>query len=200
MPDQTPAREQLIALLDAQGIDYRRDIPLSGWPADEAALWAPSEISPGRVNFGAQAARRAAIQRRRIEKLADAILGAGLFPPARVDEAEETRARAAELEAALSEANAARIRHLAINEQLRGRFAELEKRVAELEGERDKLARLLAAESARVATCDTCDTCHGPIHWIECPTGGWWAHDTPAWDDHHDAVTTFEAERGRGAR
>lgn len=33
----------------------------------------------------------------------------------------------------------------------RARFAELEKRVAELEGERDKLARLLAAESARLA-------------------------------------------------
>ncbi|MGW5387170.1 hypothetical protein [Nocardia sp. NPDC003963] len=38
-----------------------------------------------------------------------------------------------------------------------------------------------------------CDTCHTGIHWIDCPTGGWWAHDIhPA--DHHDAVTVMEVE------
>lgn len=33
----------------------------------------------------------------------------------------------------------------------------------------------------------TCRTCVTPIAWIDCPTGGWWAHDEhPA--DEHDAV------------
>ncbi|MFF9643662.1 hypothetical protein [Kitasatospora aureofaciens] len=32
----------------------------------------------------------------------------------------------------------------------------------------------------------TCATCHTAIHWIDCPTGGWWRHDQhPA--DGHDA-------------
>lgn len=85
------------------------------------------------------------------------------------------------------------------------RFAgdHFDREVGELKAERDRLARLLAAESARVAELEaqraivaTCDTCHGSIHWIECPTGGWWAHDTHP-DDHHDAVTTLEAERDK---
>lgn len=33
-----------------------------------------------------------------------------------------------------------------------------------------------------------CDTCHTRITWIECPTGGWWAHDIHPLDNH-DAVT-----------
>lgn len=34
---------------------------------------------------------------------------------------------------------------------------------------------------------DSCTACAGVIGWIECPTGGWWAHqDHPT--DHHDAV------------
>lgn len=31
-----------------------------------------------------------------------------------------------------------------------------------------------------------CTTCQQPIHWVDCPTGGWWRHDQhPA--DNHDA-------------
>lgn len=31
-----------------------------------------------------------------------------------------------------------------------------------------------------------CRRCGGPAEWIDCPTGGWWAHDVhPA--DGHDA-------------
>lgn len=34
---------------------------------------------------------------------------------------------------------------------------------------------------------DVCQDCKDFIHWIDCPTGGWWAHIThPA--DNHDAV------------
>ncbi|MFE7744428.1 hypothetical protein [Nocardia sp. NPDC057455] len=39
----------------------------------------------------------------------------------------------------------------------------------------------------------TCTVCGTGIHWIECPTGGWWAHEVhPA--DHHDAATLVEVE------
>lgn len=35
-----------------------------------------------------------------------------------------------------------------------------------------------------------CTVCQHDAHWIECPTGGWWAHAVhPA--DHHDADTGF---------
>jgi Fe-S-cluster-containing dehydrogenase component len=37
-----------------------------------------------------------------------------------------------------------------------------------------------------------CQHCHTPIQWIDCPTGGWWAHDDhPA--DGHDAEPTKES-------
>lgn len=29
-----------------------------------------------------------------------------------------------------------------------------------------------------------CDICGGEIHWIDCPTGGWWAHEVHPRDDH----------------
>lgn len=33
-----------------------------------------------------------------------------------------------------------------------------------------------------------CLVCQKGIHWISCPTGGWWAHDEhPA--DNHDAAS-----------
>ncbi|MFJ7269374.1 hypothetical protein ACIQV3_22480 [Streptomyces sp. NPDC099050] len=33
----------------------------------------------------------------------------------------------------------------------------------------------------------TCHHCQGRAEWIDCPTGGWWAHHThPA--DGHDAT------------
>ncbi|MGY1896171.1 hypothetical protein [Nocardia gipuzkoensis] len=35
-----------------------------------------------------------------------------------------------------------------------------------------------------------CEGCGNRINWIECPTGGWWAHETHP-DDNHDAVTSL---------
>ena len=29
-----------------------------------------------------------------------------------------------------------------------------------------------------------CRVCGGLIGWIDCPTGGWWAHDVHPADDH----------------
>lgn len=29
-----------------------------------------------------------------------------------------------------------------------------------------------------------CRHCLGRIEWIDCPTGGWWAHDVHPADDH----------------
>ncbi|MGW4786144.1 hypothetical protein [Streptomyces sp. NPDC004230] len=33
----------------------------------------------------------------------------------------------------------------------------------------------------RIADCLVCGT---PIAWVDCPTGGWWAHDVHPSDDH----------------
>ncbi|MPY47094.1 hypothetical protein [Streptomyces acidicola] len=42
----------------------------------------------------------------------------------------------------------------------------------------------------------TCRTCVTPIAYVDCPTGGWWAHDThPA--DGHDAVLAVGYALGR---
>ena len=39
-----------------------------------------------------------------------------------------------------------------------------------------------------------CKVCDGQCHWIGCPTGGWWAHQThPA--DHHDADLGWQPEQ-----
>ncbi|BAD58843.1 hypothetical protein [Nocardia farcinica] len=62
-----------------------------------------------------------------------------------LDEAEEARARAAELEAALSEANAARIRHLDVAEQLRARVAELEDEQAKVRAHIEQRPEYIAA-------------------------------------------------------
>lgn len=40
--------------------------------------------------------------------------------------------------------------------------------------------------------CDTCDT---GIHWIDCPTGGWWAHDHHPADDHDATSALVEIEQ-----
>ncbi|WP_280193240.1 hypothetical protein [Nocardia farcinica] len=37
----------------------------------------------------------------------------------------------------------------------------------------------------------TCTVCRTDIHWIDAPTGGWWAHDVHP-EDEHDAQTTTE--------
>ncbi|MFF6940428.1 hypothetical protein [Streptomyces lavendulae] len=38
----------------------------------------------------------------------------------------------------------------------------------------------------------TCQHCGTPATWIDCPTGGWWAHDDhPA--DGHDAEPAEES-------
>lgn len=79
-------RDQLAELIADQGIDLRRDIPVNGWPADEAAMYAemaPEKHTAERVNWDRQEARRAAIQRLRCEKVADALLSAGWQPPPR---------------------------------------------------------------------------------------------------------------------
>ncbi|MQY22675.1 hypothetical protein [Nocardia macrotermitis] len=49
-------------------------------------------------------------------------------------------------------------------------------------------------ESEPVITgqCDICD--HG-IHWIACPTGGWWAHDDVHPADYHDASTSVKVQQ-----
>jgi hypothetical protein len=40
-------------------------------------------------------------------------------------------------------------------------------------------------------TTSTCVRCNGRIRWLDCPTGGWWAHEEhPA--DNHDALSMFE--------
>ncbi|MFB7359693.1 hypothetical protein [Streptomyces gardneri] len=39
------------------------------------------------------------------------------------------------------------------------------------------------ADQMAVMVCTNCET---PVHWIDCPTGSWWAHEThPA--NGHDA-------------
>lgn len=44
-----------------------------------------------------------------------------------------------------------------------------------------------------------CPCCGEPFHWIECPTGGWWAHDVHP-DDDHDAAAggPVETDRAEG--
>jgi hypothetical protein len=39
--------------------------------------------------------------------------------------------------------------------------------------------RRLRAQAAMV-----CALCETPVGWIDCPTGGWWAHDTHPTDGH----------------
>ncbi|WBP89492.1 hypothetical protein [Kitasatospora cathayae] len=42
----------------------------------------------------------------------------------------------------------------------------------------------------------TCTTCHTAIHWIDCPTGGWWRHDQHPADNHdaeHDHIAAYHA-------
>lgn len=36
---------------------------------------------------------------------------------------------------------------------------------------------------------NSCCVCQGVIGWVECPTGGWWAHEQHPADDH-DAEPT----------
>lgn len=33
-----------------------------------------------------------------------------------------------------------------------------------------------------------CTVCHERVVWIDCPTGGWWAHDVHPSDDHDAEV------------
>jgi hypothetical protein len=42
-----------------------------------------------------------------------------------------------------------------------------------------------------------CDTCKQPMHWLNAPTGGWWAHDTHP-DDGHDARAAQRHTDARG--
>jgi hypothetical protein len=51
-------------------------------------------------------------------------------------------------------------------------------RVQELEAENARLAS--QARDLRI----TCAVCAGPVGYIDCPTGGWWAHDRHPVDGH----------------
>lgn len=42
-----------------------------------------------------------------------------------------------------------------------------------------------------------CTDCGGSIHWLDAPTGGWWAHDRHP-DDGHDAVPPRRTHDSRG--
>lgn len=42
-------------------------------------------------------------------------------------------------------------------------------------------------------TVGTCNKCYKTCHYIDCPTGGWWAHDIHPADDH-DADPGWEPE------
>jgi hypothetical protein len=48
--------------------------------------------------------------------------------------------------------------------------------------------RLLDAYRAEVLreAAPPCAVCETPIEWVDCPTGGWWAHHTHP-EDGHDA-------------
>lgn len=37
----------------------------------------------------------------------------------------------------------------------------------------------------------SCATCAEAVYWIDCPTGGWWAHAVHPNDDHDAATSTF---------
>lgn len=52
------------------------------------------------------------------------------------------------------------------------------------------LQRLAAtAAAADGPSTSVCGVCSGVVGWVDCPTGGWWAHEThPA--DEHDAKPT----------
>jgi hypothetical protein len=46
-------------------------------------------------------------------------------------------------------------------------------------------------QPGRVHTA-TCAVCSGVIGWIDCPTGGWWAHEQHPADDHDARLDTAE--------
>lgn len=51
----------------------------------------------------------------------------------------------------------------------------------------DQLLAEIDRLNARVRELQTtCAVCDGPVGYIDCPTGGWWAHAEHP-DDHHDA-------------
>ncbi|MGW2384444.1 hypothetical protein [Streptomyces sp. NPDC001658] len=45
---------------------------------------------------------------------------------------------------------------------------------------------LLVAEVRRLRATPpmVCINCETPVGWVDCPTGGWWAHETHPADDH----------------
>jgi hypothetical protein len=57
------------------------------------------------------------------------------------------------------------------------------------------MAAVLLAEIRRLRTQPSmvCINCETPVGWVDCPTGGWWAHEQhPA--DGHDADPRLAAE------
>jgi hypothetical protein len=43
-----------------------------------------------------------------------------------------------------------------------------------------------------MVTVAECQVCHRTVVWIECPTGGWWAHEDHP-DGEHDAQVVIGA-------
>jgi hypothetical protein len=50
----------------------------------------------------------------------------------------------------------------------------------------DVPALLAEVRRLRATPSMVCINCETPVGWVDCPTGGWWAHETHP-DDGHDA-------------
>lgn len=52
-------------------------------------------------------------------------------------------------------------------------------------------AEIIAALDGQTSTSTSaCDVCAQQVEWIDCPTGGWWAHLSHPSTTVHDAVVT----------
>lgn len=69
-----------------------------------------------------------------------------------------------------------------VGQQLKDALAEVEKLRSKLERAADPEADILI----------DCATCSQPAHWIDCPTGGWWAHEVHPADGHDAAAVEID--------
>lgn len=61
---------------------------------------------------------------------------------------------------------------------------------------REKAREWGLEDTALMNTQPVCETCKTEAEWIDCPTGGWWAHwEHP--DDGHDAEVKLGENNGR---
>ena len=49
-------------------------------------------------------------------------------------------------------------------------------------------------EAARDPRIGLCRTCNMAAHWVDCPTGGWWAHEVHPADNHDADLPDLEQE------